>query len=123
MTKLKIKVTKDILERSKWCTNKGSNSAGYSCAISLAVRDIFPDAFVGGNRIYANGLEAEKLKTIELPQKAQIFITEFDTTMPVRRPLMPEIEFEVEVPDEVLEDIDIEEVKKVLENHPTLELV
>lgn len=45
MTQLKITVTKEILEKSKNCGD--AYGAGKNCAIALAVRDVFPMAWVG----------------------------------------------------------------------------
>ena len=120
MTKLKIKVTKEILERSKMCGWKnGNKDMSTNCAIALAVRDVFPEARVGSRHLNYLGDENYTV----LPAIASNFITIFDNLSPKERVEMSELEFEVEVPDEVIEKINIEELKPLLENHPTLQLI
>jgi hypothetical protein len=123
MTKLKIKVTKDILEKSKFCTSLH----GYNCAIALAIRDIFPKAWVEHEDIlpYNDKLFDDKLfdKRIPLPFSAQMFIKRFDMLPPEQRSQMKEFEFEINVPNWAINEINIDELKPLLENHPTLELM
>ena len=116
MTKLKIKVTKDILERSKMCLT----NVGYNCAVALAVRDIFPRAWVEDDCIMPVSVEQTK---IPLPESATDFISKFDRYDAEERVNMPELEFEISIPDEVIEKINIEELKPLLQNHPTLQLI
>lgn len=118
-TKLKIKVTKEILERSKMCGHTGNmlETIAENCAVALAVRDIFPNVWV--ERFYIKGL----VKPILLPGIATNFIISFDNTTSADRPNLPEIEFEITIPDAVLEQINIEEIRPLLLNHPTLQLV
>lgn len=135
MVKLKIKVTKDILERAKYCgthPNQTSFEVPTNCAIALAVRDIFPDAWVSGESIdiYEPGtsfLDMDEMKmpydSIALPMDAQEFIELFDATMAEYRPLIKELEFEVEVPDRVINMISLDEIKSLLKNSSTMELV
>lgn len=135
---LKIKVTKEILERSKMCQLQFPIT-GTNCAISLSVRDIFPRAFVSTDFIVVDSsitpisedslyhIEANKGKYIDeviwLPTNASEFIDRFDTSSAEQRVKMPEIEFEVVVPDEVIEHINIDSLRPLLANHPTLQLV
>lgn len=126
MTKLKIKVTKDILKRSMYCTNDFNIAT--NCAIAVAVRDIFPNASVGLYCMHANIFREDtdfKNPDIGLPDEATNFIKRFDrlASLPEQRLLLPELEFEVEIPDVIVDSIDIEGIKKLLQNHPTLELV
>lgn len=129
-TTLKIKVTKEILEKSRMCGGDDTkNKIGMNCAISLAVRDIFPDVWVGDMDIRFGRWDEDhfdvndKITYIGLPYRVQMFIKEFDKTSPANRLLMPEIEFEIEIPDAVIETINIDELKPLLVNHPTLELI
>ena len=41
---MRIKITQEILERSKMCGI--GTDVGFNCAISLAIRDVFPNSFV-----------------------------------------------------------------------------
>jgi hypothetical protein len=126
MTKLKIKVTKEILERSKRCGIKKygvpKKEVGESCAIALAVRDIFPMAHVTRWNICSEGIDVLK-SYIKLPTEATHFIDLFDTAGEEMRTSIPEFEFEISIPDEVIEEINIDEIKPLLVNHPTLELI
>jgi hypothetical protein len=118
MTTLRIKITKDILEKSKFCdTNPGKN-----CAISLAIRDIFPNAHIGENSIdpFFDDERVSDSHRIWLPKEASSFIRKFDHTCWQSRPDMDEFEFDIFISDSVLERIDIEEVKTALAEHPTL---
>jgi len=132
MTKLKIKVTKEILEKSKYCIATGKadkGGAGFNCAVALAIRDIFPDAWIHRDTITPFSFSDNNTEAyfggarIHLPNEAIEYIKEFDATPFGMRTSMPEIEFEVEIPDEIIERISIEELRPLLENHPTLELV
>lgn len=127
MVKLKIKVTKDILQRSMMCgtgiTTIDQLGISSNCAIALAIRDIFPGATVGVDKV-CFGVHGGYISSI-LPEIAKGFIADFDRKKrkPHRRLLMDEIEFEIEVPDVVVQAIDIQEVTRLLKNHPNLELV
>lgn len=117
MTKLRITVTKEILEKSKNCRPEFA-FAVHNCAIALAVRDIFPTAEVNYDFIGIEGLE-----TIPLPEAAIDFIEKFDDANSLEREKMDPISFEIEIPDSVINQINIDELKPLLENHPTLQLV
>lgn len=115
MYKLQIKITKDILERSKMCPMDSTVSS--NCAVALAVRDIFPEASIT-SRYITPFLGA----SIRLPEKASNFIYEFDmlSYSPEQRLKLPEMEFEIDIPDSIINQIDI---SNIYENHPTLKLV
>ena len=117
MTKLKIKVTKDILERSKNCGDDGHTVK--SCAVAVAVRDIFPCSSVTYR--YIRPFSSDLV--IDLPKEVGGYIYKFDSTSTDERPSLPEFEFEVEISDEIIEKINIEELKPLLQNHPTLQLI
>ena len=126
--KLKIKVTKDILKESSMCgvgLQYGSEGFGQhmqsNCAITKACRDLFPGCYTTvlniKNDLFGN------LWSIDLPEIAQRFIYKFDLSTPEERIFMPELEFEVELTDEVLAAINIEEAREALKNSTTLELI
>jgi hypothetical protein len=121
---LKIKVTKSILERSKNCqlSAGGQGCVTRNCAVALAVRDIFPNASVTGPYMRAKFNDGDDLKII-LPRKVALFVSRFDSSTPEQRPNLPELEFEITIPDEVIERINIDELRPLLVNHPTLELI
>jgi len=132
--KIKIKVTRDILVKSAHCLK----DAGFNCPISLAVREIFPNAWVTPETILPNASEElvkqarvsitsidelYKGKTISLPLIASKFIIKFDDSNPTERVLMEPISFDIDVPNEVIEEIGISSVYKILSESKTLELV
>jgi len=128
MIKLKITVTKEILKRSKNC--QFGVSIGTQCAISLAIRDIFPDAYVGNADIalfkedwWFDGKKIITKNEILLPFRAQEFIAYFDLAQPADRLEMDPVSFEIKIPDSAIEKINIEELRPLLTNHPTLELI
>lgn len=126
-TKLKIKVTKEILQRSMMC-GLNAVSIGANCAVALAVRDIFPTAAVSSKYIFPFMQDPDYIisdMTINLPPEAESFISDFDNLVinPRGRLHLPELEFEIEIPDKILEYIDIKQITQLLENHPTLELI
>lgn len=123
--KLKIKVTREILERTKNCR---SNDLVTNCAIAEAARDIFPDASLCDEYIhtifYNDRRDSHASKySIRLPKKARDFITAFDFSPAEYRATMSPIEFEISIPDAVIDRINIDELRPLLTNHPTLELV
>ena len=120
----KIKVTKEILELSKRCGSEELEIIGENCAIALALKDIFPDLNVTGEFIYPFGIDYKerwsKLK-IALPKIAQDFIKVFDSlsAIPNQRLRLPEFEFEIAIPDEIISEINIDEITAL--NYPSLQ--
>lgn len=112
--KILIKVTKDVLRQSMHCSLDQATS---NCAISVAVRHLLPDAKVLPNFITTPDA------CMLLPREAQLFIYAFDNATPEQRLALPEISFEIDLPNEVIEMIGIGEVYKVLSESITLELV
>lgn len=138
MYTLKIKITKEILKQSMMCGVKKegifSSRIGANCAVALAVREIFPDAWVDGYDIlpFLNKyvslrdfmFKIQERYKIELPWDVRVFIQDFDclASTPEERLNMPELEFEVSVPDNVIEKINIDEIKEILKTSKTLEI-
>lgn len=118
--KLKIKVTKEILKKSMFC--RDDSLIVMNCAIAVAVREIWPKASVTQKYIR---IDSSKKTFIEdLPESVGLFIYEFDRSTPSQRLEIPEFEFEVEIdPDIHLSHFDISELKEILTNSSTLELV
>lgn len=138
--KIKIRVTKEILAKSKQCEMK-------SCAFAHAVRDILPDAAVFADRIIPFSSEhvpssfdkrgpfcvkeevlSASIPLLEykqigfgIPHDMKKFIRAFDDAKQISR--MKEKEFELKIPDWVVDRINITEVTRILENHPTLTLI
>jgi hypothetical protein len=119
-TAFKIVITKQIIEQSKYCgTNNDAHTVGNNCAVATALIDIFPNVFVTGCHIFPFGMDHENGQgsAIPLPVIAQQFIKLFDgfCLTPKLRLLLPEFEFTIDIPDEVIEQIDIDEVKAFIE--------
>lgn len=114
--KLKIKVTKEILEESK---NSGCKSR--YCAIARAASCLFNWVSVGSSSMLVqNGDDPVR---IDLPLVAVDFIRDFDRGSPDDRCQMAPIEFEIDVPEAVIETIGLSEVHRILKGSTTLELV
>jgi hypothetical protein len=110
-----IRITKEILAHAKYCGQGDLQTIGDNCAIAVALQDLFPDVFVTGNHIHPFGFDEERKMetTIALPVIAQDFIKVFDSlvAMPRVRLLLPEFEFVIEIPDKLLEQINIDEIQ------------
>ena len=109
----KISVTKQVIER---CINCGVDKedigiVGNNCAIVVVLNGLFPAVFVSNEFIYPFGKDNEKAK-IELPKIAKDFIKVFDSLsgMPRVRRRIPEFDFTIEIPDEIICMIDIKEL-------------
>lgn len=106
-----VKITPQIIEASKGCQGKIR-----CCLIARAVQEIFTNACVFGDRIYLNINKA--LPAIDLPQIAIKLVTDFDCN----RKITP-TSFEIDVPDEIIQQIGINSVYKILSESKTLECV
>lgn len=124
-TKLRITVTKEILEKTKMCGIGVNSYPPSNCAVSVAIKDFFPDAMVyGGGQLAFFGEHFEQeSKLLFLPDEAADWILNFDLASPQDRPNLPEISFEINVPDWVIERINIDEIRPLLQNHPNLSLI
>lgn len=121
MYTLKIKITKEILEKTKNCKGKDLPD---NCAISYAVRDLLPKAQTGITTIFPYGESNSSEETdIALPWLVTSFISRFDHCKPEDRAILPEMEFQIEIPDEVINKINIDEIKPLLQNHHCLQLI
>lgn len=124
MYKLKIKVTKEILRKSMMCgTDGNTDGLTQNCAIALAVREIFPRAMVNKMKIYLDSnFDAP---TIQLSWRAWEFVLNFDSLArtPHLRLEMAELEFEVDLPQAVIDAVNISELEETLKTSETLELV
>lgn len=118
--RLKIKVTKDVLRKSMLCGTPGHRDAvSENCAIAEALKTVFHYASVNQ---YSMIIGFGKVGyTIETPEVASNFINRFDALVysPEIRLDLPETEFEITIPEGLVEEINIEDIKK----STTLELV
>ena len=118
----KIKITKEIIYQSKNCSVESDvNEMGKNCAIAFALHDIFPEVYVTNFYIFPFGNDNNKGKNlkIELPVIAQQFIKLFDgfCLTPNLRLLLPEFEFTIDVPEKVVNAINIDEIKELINRH------
>ena len=117
----KIRITRDIIEQCKNCgATNDQFEIGRNCAIALALQDIFPDVYVTNYYIFPFGINDKKSENIKimLPVIAQQFIKLFDGfyLMPNLRLLLPEFEFSIDVPDEFIDEINIDEIKELIKS-------
>lgn len=121
-TQFKITISKEIIAQCKNCgTDNDARLVENNCAIAIALSDIFPSVYVTNLFIFPFGIDSE-LK-IPMPLIAQQFINLFDgfRLMPGLRMLLPAFEFTIDIPDKVLEQINIDEVKELIKkNNPIL---
>lgn len=118
--KIKIHVTKEILEKTKRCNFKID-----TCAISEAVRDIFPQAYVVYSTMYPFPISYQDVgdESINMPHEAVQFQRYFDTRKSDdERAAINPISFEIDVPDSVIEKIGIDQVHAILKESKTLSL-
>lgn len=133
-TKIMVHVTSKILEKTMDCDVSCGSMYGQNCAVALAIIELIPLSWVETDTIFVfnNCLQFTKQgnintnaagSVIKLPLVAQRFINAFDLSSPYKRCAMDEISFEIEIPDEALESIDISEVHRILKDSKTLSLV
>lgn len=108
MTKIKINVTKEILIASQMC-GIDMGAVGSNCAVALAVREIFPKAWVEDEQILPffgndNGITNYDY-AIALPKKVTLFIKTFDAATPEERTELNPFSFEVELSEIVIDKL------------------
>ncbi len=119
-TQFKITISKEIIAQCKNCgTDNDARLVENNCAIAIALTDVFPKVYVTNLFIFPFGIDSE-LK-IPMPLIAQQFINLFDgfSLMPGLRILLPAFEFTIDIPDEVVEQINIDDVKELIEKTET----
>ena len=117
-TPFKIAITKEIIAHSKNCgTGNDTQRVENNCAIAVALTTIFPQVHVTNLCIFPFGIDGDKEIKIPLPLIAQQFIKLFDgfRLTPKLRLLLPAFEFTIDIPDEVIEQINIDEVRELIE--------
>jgi len=120
MTPFKIQVTEEIIHQCKDAGVPGEAEVlGNVCPIATTIKDMFPDVYVANEYLFPYG-QKSTLK-IKLPQIARNFINLFDSLcmMPNVRLKIPAFEFEIEIPEEVIEKVSIENVMADYTNNNT----
>jgi len=127
--KLRVKITKEVLETTKMCGIKGFMLKGseyisstHNCAITYACRKLFPNCYTVSSGIYMINKYDELITIADLPASASRFIRKFDKAIPEQRVKMKPFEFEIELTKGALDLITIDEITKVLETSTTLEI-
>lgn len=128
--KINIRITKDVLRRSMMCGVDNISDIVRNCAIAVAVNEIIPycsvtyndetePVIVVYNKLGIRGVE------IPLSVEAKDFMIEFDELdgNPELRLDLEERTFEIDIPSEVINEIEIGQVYKILSESKTLELV
>lgn len=120
--KIKINVTKDVLERSKMC-GFVPGLITENCMLAIALKDLFPYSVVVVTTVNLLGGFGADYDQIKLPKNAIKHREIFDCLQPNGRANMSPFSFEIEVPEYVIEKIGLSQIYKVLSESPTLELV
>ena len=115
----KIAITKEIISNCKNCgTGNEDHRIENNCAIAFALADMFPLVYVTNDYIFPFGIDGDKEKEIKIPMPliAQQFIKLFDgfRLTPNLRLLLPAFEFIIDIPDEVIEQININEARELI---------
>lgn len=99
--KLQITITKDILQRSMMCGTVLGQYISQSCAIAVAIGDLFPGVCVG---VGLESFSIDETHDLSLPVEAAEFIKTFDrlATTPEQRLELPETSFVIELPDDII---------------------
>jgi len=129
--KIKIHVTKEIYRKAMMCgtQKRYDSSVPTSCAIALAVRKVAPKAYITNTGISWLGIDQVTGLYIGrfsgMPDFVNGIVSAFDALRdkPEERLLLPEFSFEVDFPDELIENIGLDEVKAIMEKSETLEFV
>jgi len=124
----KIRVTKEIIEHCKYCgAENNKQEINKNCAVAFALKDIFPDVYVTNYYIFPFGIDTEEGQgtKIVIPVIAQQFIKLFDGfyLMPDLRPLLPEFEFTIDIPDKVIDRVNIDEMKELINSSKHRKLI
>src|SRR5688572_6669471 len=115
---IKINITREVLERTKFCgidkrtglsLSPWQSNTGRNCGIGDAICELLPTAWVSLFSIqlydvvpdYEYTDEHFAFQIIPLPDEAKEFISTFDTSTPEQRAAMQPISFEIDVPDSV----------------------
>ena len=120
-----IAITKEIIAQCKNCgTGNDDRRVENNCAIAIALADIFPKVYVTDLYIFPFGIKGDQEKDIKIsmPVIAQQFIQLFDgfRFAPRLRLMLPAFEFAIDIPDEVIEQINIDDVRELIKKAGTV---
>lgn len=123
MTTILVRVTKEILAETRYCGNTAHTGLlSRNCAIAQALKAIFPQVSVGHNYVY---IQTSRKTMIQLPSNVATFIYEFDRLRfkPEQRLSLTPITFELNVPNELIDEIGITQLKDLINETDNLVLV
>lgn len=122
--KFKLRITKDVLKKSSNCGRVGGvGSITRNCAFALAFNELVPNVAVTEyNVIFYKPESSETFAKVPTSTPIVNFIIKFDTALVSERLEFPEQEFDVEIPDNVINFYYGDTVKAVqkLINNPVL---
>lgn len=127
--KITVNITKKVLQESMYCGIKTAltyaNYAG-NCAIAVALKEFFPYVMVRPGYATVRNEYDHIIDHIVLPKEAEVFIGVFDSYHDKKdykgRLNLPEMSFELELSNTLIEHIGISEVYKVMSESRTLTL-
>jgi hypothetical protein len=108
--RIKVRVDQRLIDRAAFVHRKYVTT---DCAIALALKQLLPGVMVYGEYIAftdRNGME----NRIKLPILAQIWMKRFDDTPSVLRKQLPNLVFEMDIPDQMIQVIGAFQFKEVL---------
>lgn len=128
--KFKLVMTKDVIEKSLDCGKNGKQDLSNNCAFAVAFKELIPNVQVGLGRtaFFKDQYGARPISAVKQTDEQVDFIKVFDDlgkrgTYEARRGLIGE-EFDVEIPDEVIEFYHGDAVKAAqkIANSPVLQI-
>lgn len=102
--KIEVTITKEILEQSAYCNDEGDyGSVGNNCAVALAVRKIFPQAWISDKKFYP--FDVTPFKEHFEWHDGETFIEKFDALVnnPEKRMQLPETVVTLEISDKTID--------------------
>lgn len=114
--KLQVLITKEILKESRHCGSSPSK-----CAITQAVKELFPNAYtINGHIVTGLGINVG----IKLPYEAFKWYQAWDRMTAKMRLTLPEFSFEIDdVPEKIIEAVGHERFIDIVSKSKTLKIV
>lgn len=127
--RIKINVTKEILEKSMYCPMIGNCTVEQhelirtNCAFSVAWRELFPDAKVWHSCTWLTP-NYTVVNQVRHSDEVSLYIQKFDKCLSFEERLtLPEASFEFDIPDSAIDSIGLQELETILSKSVNLELV
>lgn len=109
--RLRIKITKEIIEKAVWCGTDNEPDVPENCAVALSLKELFPDVYVTRKAICFKGY---KFPFVEIPSEGRMFIEDFDRLCdnPEARLYMDPVSFTIDIPEAVVKEFGADVVKR-----------